>query len=84
MKKDLRQGSGEECNQGPLINKTQLERVDAMVQDAIKKGATVRLGGERASDLGECFYQPTLLTGIKHDMTLYRTEVFGPVVSCIK
>lgn len=54
------------------------------MQDAVKKGATVHLGGGPAKDLGERWYQPTLLTDIKPDMLCYREEIFGPVVACIK
>lgn len=84
MKTELKQGIGESCNTGPLINVTQLQRVDNIVQDAVKKGAKVHLGGSPAKDLGERWYQPTLLTDIKPDMLCYREEIFGPVVACIK
>lgn len=50
----------------------------------MKKGAKVHAGGSPAKDLGERWYQPTLLTNIKPDMLCYREEIFGPVVTCIK
>lgn len=59
-------------------------QVDAIVQDAIKKGAKVHIGGKAAKELGERWYQPTLLTNITPDMSCYREEIFGPVVACIK
>ena len=36
------------------------------------------LGGQRA-DLGPCYYQPTVLTGVTPDMAVFRNEIFGPV-----
>lgn len=84
MMKELKQGKDENCNTGPLINISQLHRVDNIVQDAVKKGAKVLLGGGPAKDLGERWYQPTLITEVKPDMICYNEEIFGPVVACIK
>jgi succinate-semialdehyde dehydrogenase/glutarate-semialdehyde dehydrogenase len=66
---------------GGLINHDQLERVSAHVEDAKEKGATVLTGGRRREDLGELFYEPTILTGVTPEMECYATETFGPVVS---
>jgi succinate-semialdehyde dehydrogenase/glutarate-semialdehyde dehydrogenase len=66
---------------GSLINHDQLERVSAHVEDAKAKGATVLTGGRRREDLGELFYEPTILTGVTPEMECYAEETFGPVVS---
>lgn len=66
---------------GCLTNRSQLDMVTAHVEDAIAKGATVRAGGRARPDLGPLFYEPTILTGVTPDMTLYDHETFGPVVS---
>ena len=66
---------------GSLINHDQLERVRAHVEDARSKGATVRTGGRHREDLGELFYEPTILTGVTPEMDCYAHETFGPVVS---
>ncbi|KAF4532905.1 hypothetical protein B566_EDAN001509 [Ephemera danica] len=86
MKKDLILGDGATANvtQGPLINNTQAKKVDSLVQDAIKKGAKVHLGGKAAPDIGERYYEPTLLTNVNDTMQLYHEEIFGPVAVCIK
>ena len=55
-----------------------------MVDDAVKKGAKVVYGGQQALDIGELFFQPTLLTNVTPDMICYNEEIFGPVVVCIK
>jgi vanillin dehydrogenase len=64
---------------GPLINHAALERVSALVEDAVSKGATVRSGGEPD---GPCFL-PTVLEGVTPEMRIYAEESFGPVVSVI-
>jgi succinate-semialdehyde dehydrogenase/glutarate-semialdehyde dehydrogenase len=66
---------------GSLMNHDQLERVSAHVDDAKAKGATVLTGGRRREDLGELFYEPTVLTGVTPEMECYAEETFGPVVS---
>ena len=40
-----------------------------------------RPGGRRRADLGELFYEPTVLTGVTPEMDCYAEETFGPVVS---
>ena len=70
-----------EHDMGGLINADQLARVSAHVEDARAKGATVLTGGRRRDDLGELFYEPTVLTGVTPEMSCYAEETFGPVVS---
>ena len=71
-------GLTSEATQGPLINKKALEKVEALVSDAIDKGAKVMVGGKR-SDLGHTFYEPTILTNIDTSMRMASEEIFGPV-----
>lgn len=66
---------------GSLVNAGQLERVSAHVEDARAHGATVLTGGRRRPDLGELFYEPTILTGVTPAMRCCTEETFGPVVS---
>ncbi|MFC6883668.1 MULTISPECIES: succinic semialdehyde dehydrogenase [Actinomadura] len=66
---------------GSLTTQAQLNTVTAHVDDAVTKGATVLAGGGARPDLGPLFYEPTILTGVTPDMTLYDNETFGPVVS---
>jgi succinate-semialdehyde dehydrogenase / glutarate-semialdehyde dehydrogenase len=66
---------------GSLISARQLETVEQHVGDAVDKGATVLAGGRARPDVGPYFYEPTLLTDVKEEMTLFADETFGPVVS---
>lgn len=79
----LRLGSGLdwEADMGSLISAGHLSKVDGHVRDAVEKGATVLAGGKARPDLGPCFYEPTLLTGVTEEMTLFAEETFGPVVA---
>jgi succinate-semialdehyde dehydrogenase/glutarate-semialdehyde dehydrogenase len=65
---------------GPLATESGRDDVERYVQDAVDKGATVVVGGERPDGSG-WFYPPTLLTGITPEMDLYAEEVFGPVAA---
>jgi succinate-semialdehyde dehydrogenase/glutarate-semialdehyde dehydrogenase len=70
-----------EHDMGSLINQDQLERVSAHVEDARAKGATLLTGGRQREDLGELFYEPTILIGVTPGMECCDAETFGPVVS---
>jgi succinate-semialdehyde dehydrogenase/glutarate-semialdehyde dehydrogenase len=65
---------------GPLATESGRDDVERYVQDAVDKGATVVVGGQRPDRPG-WFYPPTLLTGITPEMDLYAEEVFGPVAA---
>ncbi|MFD7671902.1 succinic semialdehyde dehydrogenase [Streptomyces anulatus] len=66
---------------GSLTTPSQLKTVTEHVGDAVSKGATVLAGGKARPDLGPLFHEPTILTDVTSDMTLYDHETFGPVVS---
>jgi succinate-semialdehyde dehydrogenase / glutarate-semialdehyde dehydrogenase len=63
---------------GPLATEQGRADVEELVQDAVDKGATVLVGGERP-DRDGWWYPPTLLTDVTEDMDMYLEEVFGPV-----
>jgi len=78
----LRLGDGRDprTDVGPLTTRRRLEATHALVADAAARGATVRTGGAPADDLpGECFYRPTVLTGVRDDMRVMAEEPFGPI-----
>ena len=55
-----------------------VEKVEAHVADAVKKGAKVVTGGKRAAQ-GGSFFEPTVLTDVTTDMVITKEETFGPV-----
>jgi succinate-semialdehyde dehydrogenase/glutarate-semialdehyde dehydrogenase len=68
---------------GPLVNARAVEDVDELVQKSVAQGASVALGGGR-HELGGCFYQPTVLTGVNASMAVFRNEIFGPVAPVVR
>ncbi len=70
-----------DSDMGSLTFPRQLDTVRTHVEDAVAKGATVLAGGRARPDLGPYFYEPTVLSGVRPGMTVYREETFGPVVS---
>lgn len=66
---------------GPLINDKAVEKVAEHVDDAKSKGATIKVGGERAKldGLANRFYAPTVIDGMTPDMKCASEETFGPV-----
>lgn len=67
---------------GPLSSAGARERVEALVADAVEKGARLIAGGQRPDHPGY-YYYPTLLAGVTADMRVYREEIFGPVMPVI-
>ena len=63
---------------GPLIDGTQREKVQELVEDAVGRGAKVLLGGQPGDGPGY-FYEPTVLTAVPDDARLMTEEIFGPV-----
>jgi len=76
----LKVGAGTEggVTQGPLIDAAALAKVEALVADAVARGARVLTGGARHA-LGGTFYQPTVLADVTAEMRCAREEIFGPV-----
>lgn len=67
---------------GPLNNRPQLERVEALVADAIAHGAVTAAGGQRCEGAGY-FYEPTIVAGISNGVALVNEEQFGPALPVV-
>lgn len=66
---------------GSLTLAGQLETLQAHIRDALGKGARILAGGRPRPDLGPLFHEPTVLTGVTPEMTVYAEETFGPLVA---
>jgi acyl-CoA reductase-like NAD-dependent aldehyde dehydrogenase len=62
---------------GPMIDPGALDKVASMVDEAIKDGAEVLVGGTR----DDPFYAPTILGSVRSEMAVCREEIFGPVTT---
>jgi succinate-semialdehyde dehydrogenase/glutarate-semialdehyde dehydrogenase len=82
---ELAVGNGMEAGiqQGPLINRAAMQKVELIVQDAVDKGACILTGGQPHA-LGGNFYQPTVLTELNQNMDVAQKEIFGPVSPVFK
>lgn len=80
----LRVGPGEfaEAEINPLTTARQLEIVEAHVEDAKTKGATVLSGGERTGQ--GFFFEPTALDHCTDEMDVVKDETFGPVLAIVR
>ncbi|MBU6947598.1 aldehyde dehydrogenase [Staphylococcus haemolyticus] len=65
---------------GAIINQTQLDSIDDKVQEAVKNGADLVLGGHKLDRAG-FFYEPTILDNVKKDDSAFKEEIFGPVLA---
>ena len=79
----LRQGepNSHDVDVGAMTTQMQVEVVKRHLDDARAKGAKVLVGGEvKVYPDGGRFVQPTVLTGVTHDMAIMRDETFGPML----
>ncbi|MEW2504204.1 aldehyde dehydrogenase [Amycolatopsis sp. NPDC047767] len=72
-----------ETEMGPVANEPQYQKVLSYLETARSEGATVAYGGVADPGLGGLFVQPTVLTGVTPESTVYREEVFGPVLAAL-
>src|SRR5712692_2165658 len=67
---------------GPVARKDLRETLDQQVQQSIQQGARVLIGGKAREGKGY-FYEPTILTNVSPEMTVFKDETFGPVAAVI-
>lgn len=75
----LRFDQGVSGDYGPLVRRAEVERIRALVEDAVAKGARL----ETELRMHENFVAPIILSGVPSHARLYREEVFGPVL-CVE
>ncbi|GAA4470644.1 aldehyde dehydrogenase family protein [Nibrella saemangeumensis] len=64
-----------------IVNRRHFERVRHLIEEAVEKGATVRVGGQ-TNEAGN-FIEPTVLEGVTPDMQVMQEEIFGPVLPVV-
>lgn len=70
---------------GPVVSKTQFEKVQRLIEKGLEEGAVLVAGGTGRPDgiRKGYFVKPTVFAGVRNDMTIAREEIFGPVLSII-
>jgi aldehyde dehydrogenase (NAD+) len=68
---------------GPVVNETQFNKIQDLIQKGIDEGATLLAGGTgRPEGLNRGYFvRPTVFADVTPDMTIFREEIFGPVLS---
>ncbi|KAI9660323.1 MAG: succinate semialdehyde dehydrogenase NADP+ linked [Bathelium mastoideum] len=72
-------GYGEGVTHGPLIHDRAVSKVESHVKDAVSKGGKLLAGGQKMPELGDNFFQPTVIADMKPNMALAQEETFGPI-----
>lgn len=84
--KKMRQGpplASGQVDAGAMCMPGLAQKIQALVDDAVSKGAKLLAGGKIPETLPGQFYPPTVLLGINKSMKIWEEEVFGPVMSII-
>jgi acyl-CoA reductase-like NAD-dependent aldehyde dehydrogenase len=81
--KKLRLGPGTDpaTDIGPLIRPQHVERMTALIEDAVASGAKILYGGNPRPDLGPNFFEPTVIIDVDSTSRLFREETFGPILA---
>lgn len=72
-------GLNEKTDMGPVVDKDQYDKDVEYIGVAESEGAKLLFGGKKESG-GELFLQPTIFDNVTPDMTIFREEIFGPVL----
>jgi lactaldehyde dehydrogenase / glycolaldehyde dehydrogenase len=68
---------------GPKFSEMEVQKLESMLERAVKDGATIVTGGNRPT--GDVFskghwFEPTVLAGVRNDMDIMQKEIFGPII----
>ncbi len=85
----LRVGNGmdEGVEMGPVVTRQALERIPRYIDTGVREGATLVTDGRTLKVPGYeqgFFLGGTLFDHVRADMTIYKEEIFGPVLSCVR
>lgn len=88
LKLKVGDGAPGEVDVSPMCNARQLALVEAHVEDARKRGATIVTGGRRVTSrdgkVSGLFYEPTLIDQATAEMDVVSHETFGPVLAIVR
>jgi aldehyde dehydrogenase (NAD+) len=70
---------------GPVVSKTQFDKVQGLIERGLEEGATTACGGPgRPAGFNRGYFvRPTVFTDVTPAMTIAREEIFGPVLSML-
>jgi betaine-aldehyde dehydrogenase len=78
-------GSSDGVQMGPLVSRAQYEKVTGYIEKGLTEGAKLIAGGGRPEALNAGYFvKPTVFTDVTPEMTIWREEIFGPVLSVMR
>jgi acyl-CoA reductase-like NAD-dependent aldehyde dehydrogenase len=80
-------GLSSDTNIGPLVSRTHQAEVISHLDRAREQGAEILAGGGAPSDpalANGCYVEPTVISGVTREMSIWRDEVFGPAIAVIE
>lgn len=80
---NVRMGTDENSDMGPLISAQAKARVEKLVQSAKTQGAKILYEGQPPSSKGN-WMGPVIISNVTTDMDVYNQEIFGPVLVCLQ
>ncbi len=85
QKVEVGPASAEGRHIGPVVNQTQYDKIQALIEKGIEEGARLVAGGPgRPEGFNRGFFvRPTVFADVTNDMTIAREEIFGPVLSIL-
>jgi malonate-semialdehyde dehydrogenase (acetylating)/methylmalonate-semialdehyde dehydrogenase len=75
------------CDMGPLVTAQHRDKVKSYIEAGVKEGANIVVDGrnvEPNSDGEGYFIGPTLFDEVQKEMSIYKEEIFGPVLSVVR
>jgi malonate-semialdehyde dehydrogenase (acetylating)/methylmalonate-semialdehyde dehydrogenase len=83
---NIKTGDGTQgSDMGPLVTKVHRDKVASYIEAGSKEGATVVVDGRTLEIAGDGFWLgPTLFDNVSPEMSIYKDEIFGPVLSIIR
>ncbi|RTE78288.1 hypothetical protein BHE90_007219 [Fusarium euwallaceae] len=77
-------GADGSTTHGPMATRAGVDKVEEHIRDAVGKNASILTGGQRIPDLGDNFFQLTVLGGVNDSMKVAKEETFGPLAALAK
>jgi aldehyde dehydrogenase (NAD+) len=73
------------AHMGPVVSEAQWQKIQSLIAEGIREGATLVAGGLGRPDglTRGYFVKPTVFADVTNEMTIARTEIFGPVLSIL-
>ncbi|RSM02284.1 hypothetical protein CDV31_011005 [Fusarium ambrosium] len=77
-------GANGSTTHGPIATRAGVDKVEEHIRDAVGKNASILTGGQRIPNLGDKFFQLTVLGGINDSMKVAQEEMFRPLAALAK